>query len=154
MVRSKKVSSKMDLNLTSMMDVVFQLIIFFLLVNNMSAAELPELDPPKPINSVAQDPKERSRVVINVIPMSQGSPTVKNLRVGQANIPAGNYGELTTMLQQEKEINPAVEVDLRADTAIHYLEVQPVMNAITAAGVSRINLVAFTEAEAAAAAGK
>jgi biopolymer transport protein ExbD len=147
----KKPAGPMELNLTAMMDVTFQLIIFFLLVNNMSAAELPKLEPPHPNKSVAQEPRERSRVVINVIPVSKGSSAVKSLRVGQANIAAGNYGELTQLLDREKAANPAIEVDLRADRNIHYTEVQPVMNAITGAGVGRINLVAFTDEQAAAA---
>jgi hypothetical protein len=48
MARKMKERPRMDLNLTSMMDVSFQLIIFFILITNFAAADLPELDPPDP----------------------------------------------------------------------------------------------------------
>jgi biopolymer transport protein ExbD len=52
----KPEKSEMDLNMTSMLDIVFQLIIFFILVTNFAAADLPPLEPPDPIESKgAQD---------------------------------------------------------------------------------------------------
>jgi len=127
-----------------MMDVVFQLIIFFLLVNNMTSAELPKLDAPEPLESKAYMLPDRKSVTVNVIPQDEGASTARSVRVGIKDILPGNYAELTQILRAEVEKNPNIEVDLRADKAIHYLHVQPVMNAITAAGIGRINLIAHT----------
>ena len=143
MPKRKHEPAKVELNLTSMLDVIFQLIIFFLLVSNMSSAELPDLDPPEPISSQAQDPQERARVVINLIPPQSKNGSVQKLRVGQEDIFPGNFGRLTQMLQAEKAENAEVQVDLRADTSVNYREVQPVMSAITNAGIARINLIAL-----------
>lgn len=137
----------MELNLTSMLDVIFQLIIFFLLVSNMSSAELPKLDPPAPMQSQAQDSGERSRVIINLIPAQNKAGGIKSVRVGQEDILPGNFGRLTQMLQAEQAENPEIQVDLRADLSVNYKEVQPVMTAITSAGISRINLVALTDTD-------
>lgn len=147
MPRKKHEPARMELNLTSMLDVIFQLIIFFLLVSNMSSAELPDLDPPVPVESQAQDSGERSRLVINLIPLDSKSGGIRSVRVGQEDILPGNFGRLTQMLQAEMAENPKIEVDLRADLSVNYKEVQPVMTAITSAGISRINLVALTDTE-------
>jgi biopolymer transport protein ExbD len=146
MARKSREPAKLELNLTSMMDVVFQLIIFFLLINNMSSAELPKLKPPEPVESKAiePDPNER-RVIINVIPEGT-TGRVERLRIGIRDIAAGDYGVLTDLLKIEKETNEKVQIDLRADASVYYEHVQPVMNAITAAGISRINLVALKHA--------
>ena len=140
---SHRKMAPVELNLTSMLDVIFLLIIFFLLVSNMSTAELPKLEPPEPESSQAREPQERSRVVINIIPPESRNGTVQRVRVGQEDIAPGNFGRLTQMLQTEKLENPNVEVDLRADLSIHYKEVQPVMNAITSAGIGKINMIAL-----------
>ncbi len=145
MAKKKHQSSKMELNLTSMMDVTFQLILFFLLINNMSSAELPDLESPDPDQSKAIIYKDRQSMVVNVIPMSKGADTAKTVRVGIKDILPGNYRELTDLLKVEKEKNADIEVDLRADKALKYTEVQPVMQAITAAGISRINLIALAK---------
>jgi biopolymer transport protein ExbD len=149
MARSrKKDSGKVDLNLTSMLDVVFQLIIFFLLVTNFTSAELPKLAVP-----VADRSKlilDRKKITVNVIPQTNtegnatGSGQAQHVRVGSEDIPPQDYGRLTLMLKTEVELNEHIEVDLRADQSIHYDQMQPVMNAITNAGIGRVNLVAMT----------
>lgn len=136
---------EVSLNLTSMMDIVFQLIIFFLLVTNFTSAELPELEPPDLEHSEAVEIDGRDKLVINIIPDSS-TGMAKAVQVGMQKIPPGAYNQLTDIVSQVKTDRPDVEIDLRADASINYENVQPVMNAITAAGVARINLVAFLDA--------
>ncbi|QNN22778.1 biopolymer transporter ExbD [Planctomycetales bacterium ZRK34] len=136
---------EVSLNLTSMMDIVFQLIIFFLLVTNFTSAELPELEPPDLEHSEAIEIDGRDKLVINIIPDSS-TGMAKAVQVGMQKIPPGAYNQLTDIVSQVKTDRPDVEIDLRADASINYENVQPVMNAITAAGVARINLVAYLDA--------
>jgi len=140
--RFKSDKTQVNLNLTAMMDVVFQLIVFFLLVTNFTSAELPKLEVPNLEESQAIVMPDRRKVVVNVIPEDGGTGLTKGLKVGITEIPAGEYGLLTDMLRKEIQNNPAVEIDLRADATIHYEQVQPVMNAITNAEITRVNLVA------------
>lgn len=142
MPKKKHASGAIELNLTSMMDVTFLLIIFFLLVNRMSSAQLPKLQAPDPVESKALDLPERSTVIINVVPDGEGAELAKSVMVGIREIPPNAYGELTELLKFETTKNPAVEVDLRADANLRYSEVQPVMKAITNAGITKVNLVA------------
>ncbi|MDH3585000.1 MAG: biopolymer transporter ExbD [Phycisphaerae bacterium] len=147
-LRSRKIPRQdVKLNLTSMMDIVFQLIIFFLLITNFTTAELPELEPPKPYDSQAVDNPKREKLIVNIIPAgSTGEP--KGLKVGITEIGLGNYADLTRLIKEHRDAQEAamegVEVDLRADKSIHYKFVQPVMNAITRAGVGRLNLICLT----------
>lgn len=144
MARKRRTSQRQEvtLNLTSMLDVVFLLMIFFLLVTNFTAAELPEMEPPDPVESEAQESGERSRVVINVIP-EESTGRAERVRVGLRDIDPGDYGRLTELLRSRRESDPNLQVDLRADRSIRYDQVQPVMNAITEAGIERINLRAL-----------
>jgi len=136
-----------QLNLTSMLDVILQLIIFFLLVTNFAAQTLPPLEPPSPTRSAAQDPFQPDRVTVNLLPDGARSGLADEVRVNMRAIPPGDLAALTALLEAEKEKNPDVEIDLRVDRSIHYRHVQPVMNAVTAAGISRINLVAYTDTD-------
>ena len=145
MPRKKPQKSEIQLNLTSMLDVILQLIIFFLLVTNFTSQTLPPLEPPDPTESAAQLPFDPERVTVNLIPDEAQSGRLNDIRVNMRNIAPGDFAMLTSLLEDEKEKNELIEVDLRADRSIHYINVQPVMNAITAAGIGRINLVAYTE---------
>jgi biopolymer transport protein ExbD len=146
MARKHEVEKQhVSLNLTSMMDIVFQLIIFFLLVTNFTSAELPDLKPPELEHSEAVEVDGRDKLVINIIPDST-TGMAKAVQVGMQKIPPGAYNQLTDIVSAVKADRPDVEIDLRADASTNYENVQPVMNAITAAGVARINLVAFLDA--------
>ncbi|MEX2673594.1 MAG: biopolymer transporter ExbD [Phycisphaeraceae bacterium] len=146
MARHKVTKRSAELNLTPMLDLVFQLIVFFLLVTNFSAAQLPELEAPDPETSQAYEAGNRERLIINVLP-DEGTGRARGIRVGIANIEPGDYSELTRLIEEEQARYEDVEVDLRADASIEYGNVRPIMNAITAAGVGRINLVALLDRE-------
>lgn len=142
----KRESKQVNLNLTSMMDVVFQLIIFFLLVTNFTSADLPKLKPPDLKHSEATEIDHRDKIIVNVIPEGS-SGMAKSVQVGSTSMLPGEMKKLTDLLKSEKATRPELQVDLRADASINYEQVEPVMNAVTAAGISRINLVAFLDAD-------
>lgn len=58
----------LQLNMTSMLDIVFQLIIFFILVTNFAAADLPPMEPPQPENSQAQKLEGITTRIVNIVP--------------------------------------------------------------------------------------
>lgn len=145
-----------ELNLTSMMDVVFLLIIFFILVTNYATADLPPLEPPEPTPSRAIDDERPNARLINVVPQRAApaedateSETIA-LRIADhvlflnQKYPLNEVGltALTTRLAEIKQAMPELEVDLRADRALAFDQVEPVMKAVTAAGIARVNLVA------------
>lgn len=138
-------SGQVQLRITSLLDVVFQLIIFFLLVTNFSAAELPKVKLPDVYNSQAQELGKRKRVIVNVVPPDSQDGSVKEIRVGIKSLSPDPGPKLTELLKAEGAKGENVQVDLRAGRSVHYKNVQPVMSAVTAAGIKRINLRLYTK---------
>jgi len=151
--------------MTPLIDVTFQLIIFFMLVNNIIAEEtvpmiVPELDQAK-----TRQVEEMERVVVNVAPADysrdermdepldwDGVPS--EVRVGIQSFSLDDMRGVTEAIRDAVARGPKtpegdseLEVLLRADAAIRYQEVQPVMAAISQANVGTIHLVAYLPGE-------
>jgi len=172
MKHKKPERREMDLNMTSMLDIVFQLIIFFILVTNFAAADLPPLEPPDPLESKAYKPEDKPRIV-NIVPVmvTQADPRTGapvEVSTGRAShivaydknfvlpgynpkLPAGSktfpIDELVNLLSNEREqrveSGQTMSVDLRVDKSLPYDQVAPIMRTITAAQITRVNLVAL-----------
>ncbi len=143
---SKPEKRAIELNMTSMLDIVFQLIIFFILVTNFAAADLPELTPPE--GSQAFDAEYPFTRVVNIVPVGESAPgRARHVLIGGRELPINPNGmtALTNALKQEQDARPndPMQVRLRVDKSLHFDQVQPVMQAITGAGISRVNLVAI-----------
>ncbi|MAE67479.1 MAG: hypothetical protein CMJ18_24735 [Phycisphaeraceae bacterium] len=150
-----------ELNMTPLIDVTFLLIIFFMLISNFIAEEtvemiVPDLDEPK-----VRQLEEMKRVVVNVAPMPY-SKDDRNQRFldwpGEAqfvNLGGQRYAmqdmdqvtaDLSSLVDaapKDEKGQSTLEVLLRADAALYYQEVQPVMVAITSAGVGTVHLVSY-----------
>jgi biopolymer transport protein ExbD len=150
MAKRKREPNKVELNLTSMMDIVFLLIIFFILVTNFVSQELPELEVPEPHESKAIN-EESERVTVNVVPDpdKEDQTYAKFVVIGNLEFDPDNLGELTNLLIEEKASaegrEKKFEVDLRAHKTIQYLYVAPVMEAIVKAGIVDVNMVMKTK---------
>ncbi len=145
-------------NMTPLIDVVFLLIIFFMLVNNIIADQEVEMLVPELDNSQVQEVDEKNQLIINLIPgFDQNSSErfdmdnamavsgyADKVRIGAVVFSMVESLEpLINYLKEIKITKPEVEIVLRADAATEYQYVQPVMEAITAAGISRVNLQAY-----------
>lgn len=139
------------MNITPLIDVVFLLIIFFMVVSNIAAEErvdivIPDLDNPelKPI-------EEGTRIIINVITKVEKSKRdidplnvpgeAEGVKVGAGElIPMSQLGRLTDTLQPEVKKNQDVELLVRADAALYFEDVQRVLKAIAGAGAGGTQL--------------
>lgn len=146
MARKKVERAKMDLNITSMLDVVFNLILFFIVISNFASADLPKMKIPQPDSTVAREDANPNRVVVNIVPVVEGQPLVKAVTFGMEDY-KNRLPELTTKLSQEVAKSPDVQVVLRADQAIPYSEVTPIMEAIARSNVKTVNLSASSQKE-------
>jgi biopolymer transport protein TolR len=146
MPKAKRVeSSHLHLNLTAMLDVVFNLIFFFICITNFSSGELPPMEVPKPDHSKAALIEERKKIILNIIPEEGGWDQAEAVKVGAELVHPGEERRITELLKKEHDIDAEIEIDLRVDRRIQFRYVQPIMNAITRAGIEKINLVADTE---------
>ena len=143
--KKKTVLPRPELNLTAMMDLVLNLVLFFVLISNFSSVSNPPMSLPKPDKSKAQNSEAPNKVVLNIVPTDATSGMAQEVVFGVEHIPPGQYSKLSQLLADEAKKSPDVVVDLRADRSLHYSEVAPVMKAISAAGIQTINMVAIKE---------
>jgi biopolymer transport protein ExbD len=127
-------TSDLEINMTPMIDVVFQLIIFLMLANDMSRKELEDLKLPLAFHAQQDEAKEKDpRVVVNVI---KGSETEKpKLKVRGQELTLPEFKRLllerTAEAGRENDSTQASKlfVLIRADEKCRWQDVQFVMQA-------------------------
>ncbi|MBI1336019.1 MAG: hypothetical protein GC164_03550 [Phycisphaera sp.] len=159
----KRGSKTPEMNMTPMIDVTFQLIIFFMLVNNIVSSENVQLIPPDLSNPKTVLFEDENRIVVNVAPKidedfksrQQGNPLnypgeATGVVLFGKEYQYDQLDQITAILKdsaerspKDKDGKPTVSVLLRADAALYYTEVQPVMAAIANAGITTVHLVAL-----------
>lgn len=149
----KRGNAQVHANLTPMIDVTFLLIVFFVLVSQIVDLDSVDMELPHPEHPVTVLPGEDARAVINVVPGLGGAAL--GYRVGTFEFAATDVGrtELAGHLATLYRLNPALNINLRADRRTEYQYVAPVMRAVTnAAGLAdvgipsvRVNLVVVRE---------
>ncbi len=125
------------MNMTPMIDVVFLLIIFFLVSSHLARQETQlEVDLPRATTGDADKPFQRPRITINVLSTGEallaGAPT-----------PAEQLAE---RLKHEQASNSeGVEVRIRGDRNTPYKYVEPLLVACAKAGVWRVTFAVRQE---------
>lgn len=142
-MRRRRVDKEpIQFNMTPMIDVVFLLIIFFMLASQFVSAEHAELKLPDPEKSQAREIKLPEKVTINIQIGAQGEP-----RILIGPMPCANLDELFLRLQTQKAETPDVQVVLRADRRVKFAFVRDVMRTVADSGIELMNLAARREAE-------
>ena len=142
-------------NLTPLIDVTFLLIVFFMLVLQITDLDNAEMDLPTPQDPVSELFGDQHRVVINVV-TAPLEGTASGYRLGQRRFRTDTEGlaNLTKALAARYREDPALQINLRADRSTHYEWVDRIFLAIKdaakASGRSddvngRINLVVSKE---------
>ena len=125
-------------NMTPMIDVVFLLIIFFLVSSHLAQQEVQlELDLPEAASGRTPEEDEIRRVVINVLPERRGG---KRAMVGGRLVAEE---ELSEMIEYESrrardESAGQLEVRIRADRTVPYHVVEPMLVACARSGVWKV----------------
>lgn len=126
-------------NMTPMIDVVFLLIIFFLVSSHLARRETQvELDLPKA--DTGQEPSEtvQPRVTVNILPDGHvqlgGDPVVGN-ELGQR------------LAVERRKLGNDLEVRIRGDRGIHYRVVEPILLACARAGVWNVTFAVIRREE-------
>lgn len=119
------------INLTPMIDVVMVLIIFFLIVGQLASDRLEPVD--LPYAQTAALPEPADPVLIHVV-RRDGA-----VRVLSQGVELDTPG-LESMLRETMALSPNRPVRVRADRALPYSEVKPVLDACRAAGVAAVSL--------------
>jgi biopolymer transport protein ExbD len=134
-IPSHATTTGVGFNMTPMIDVVFQLIIFFLLSSHLAKQEthLP-LPLPAADSGQASPDTDRPRLTVNVL--ENGQLLVANRPIAPA--------ELVTLLIERKQVHGnELEVRIRSDRSVPYQHVEPIMLACTKAGIWKISYAVF-----------
>ena len=132
----------LDVNLTPMVDVIFMLTIFFMLVSRFSSAEQIPLELPKPEDSRAETAKLPARVLINCRPADPAGSVVL-YSIGP-NTPEPLDAIASRLIAMRAEM-PRLQVVIRADRRIRYADVRAVMRTVADAGIEILNVVAHVQ---------
>ena len=158
MVRSRRRLERtgIEANLTSLIDVTFLLIVFFVLVSRVNEIENVDIDLPNPIDAASTAIKSENQVIITVLPGEGGS--IRGYRVGVQDFEHDETGlsAVQAHLAGLYQLNPHLDVNIRADRFTHYEFIEPLMNAVSRAarsalkpgaspGVARVNLAVVKE---------
>jgi biopolymer transport protein ExbD len=128
-------------NMTPMIDVVFLLIIFFLLVAQIQRARAVEMELPNLPDAAAAALEGDDRLIVNVLPMQNAveAPGYRFEARTFAETPAG-LAELAESVARELADRPAAMVVLRASARDTYDRVHPALQTLAAAGTQRVHL--------------
>ncbi len=118
-----------SMNMTPLIDIVFQLIIFFVLTAQFQQLEIEQVVLPMSIAAEPKDPFQYSNVIINVVNPDNPEVIVMGQPVNYLVIEGDN--ELSSLLKDRKaraiESGQELNVILRADEMICYEVVASVM---------------------------
>ena len=128
-------SRKVDFNMTPMIDVVFLLIIFFLVSSHLAQQETHrQLDLPRATSGHDLPESEATRVTVNIL--ADGQVLLGGDRVAP--------GELDRRLQVERqETDGRLEVRLRSDRTVPYRVVEPILLACAKAEIWNVSFAVY-----------
>ena len=130
-------AADLGMNMTPMIDIVFQLIIFLMVANDMSRKEIEELDLPRAVHALEDcGAPQGSELIVNLVPDDgSGAPLlrVRGREVELAALPGVLRPEADRY--REPDGGTALRVLVRADRASRWEEVRQVMQACAATGV-------------------
>jgi biopolymer transport protein ExbD len=123
----------LGLNMTPMIDVVFQLIIFFLVSSHLARREQ-RLDLPLPQAATGQKLGEESPAQLTVQVLADGTLFVAGREVRPADLEA--------LLAQRRQVHgAALAVRIRADRHVPYRQIEPALLACSRAGIWNVSYV-------------
>jgi len=129
-------------NMTPMIDVVFLLICFFMLVSQFASAEHMAMDLPRPDNSQAVKVKLTDRVIVNCVLTTPASPATSGVYYSVGPLRVDSLEALSARLAAAKAATARLQVVLRADRRVPYRFVRGVMDVIAENRVELMHLVA------------
>lgn len=123
------------INVTPLIDVVMCLIVFYLIVAKLASDRQAEVVLPS--SRVGEEVIEAATLVVNVAQAADGTGAARIIAEGREL----SSEELVVLLQSRREAGRLSGVQLRADRALPFASVQPVLRAAREAGLGSVTLV-------------
>jgi biopolymer transport protein ExbD len=127
-------------NMTPMIDVVFLLIIFFLVSNHLAKQEVQyKLPLPEAQSGLKEQPSEKPRLTVNVL--VDGTLLLAGRQVTAEELRA-------RLAERQAELGKDVEVRIRGDRGTAYKHVEPVMLACAREEIWNVSYAVFRKEDA------
>jgi biopolymer transport protein ExbD len=127
-----------QINMTPMIDVTFQLIIFFLLSSRLAQQEALDLDLPTAMSSSQLANDQRPRLSVSVLP--EGGVFFGNTPV--------RITDMARLLRAERNrLGSDLEVRVRAGRSVPYGFIEPILLACSEAGIWNVTFAVFEKAD-------
>ena len=137
MRKGRRTSEECELNMTPMIDVVFQLIIFFIVTINISESRNETIRLEEGRHGIPDDPDNRT--VSLTIEIGQDG------RVSISNFPM-TYEQLQGILaNRRRRLGPSFPILIRADYRAPHIYIANIMNLCAAQGFPRVSFVAVLD---------
>ena len=122
-------------NMTPMIDVVFLLIIFFLVSSHLAKQEVQyKLSLPTAQSGLKDKPSEKPRLTVNVL--ADGTLLFAGRQVTADELRA-------QLVERQQDLGKDVEVRIRSDEVAPYKQVEPVLLACANAGIWNVKFAVF-----------
>jgi biopolymer transport protein ExbD len=128
---STSLRGEVGFNMTPMIDVVFQLIIFFLLSSHLSQNENNWPLPLPQATSGEEETSDPNQPRLTLTVLADGTILLGGSPVSRADLPV-------RLKERVQQLGSDVEVRIRGDRGVGYTHLEPVMLACTQAGIWRI----------------
>lgn len=130
-----------SVNLTPLIDVVFQLIIFFMLVGEFNRQHSIKLELPR-VDERRGGASAAGELTVHVLPAWQVAPMGGRYRVDDRAFEQSSSGVagLTDLLRRAREQRPDLALTIRASRDERYEIVEPALGAASAAGITTVRL--------------
>ncbi|MBI1826767.1 MAG: biopolymer transporter ExbD [Planctomycetes bacterium] len=128
-----------------MVDVIFLLLLFFVIVTSFDASARIRVDVPKPDKSLAERDASAKQVVINCEVGDEASPETGEVLYRIGADPPEDLSEIVDRLKSAREINPQLSVVIRADRRLAFSQVQAVMESVASANVMLLKVAALQD---------
>lgn len=119
-----------ELELTPLIDVIFQLLIFFMITTSFTSSPGMAIQRPKAKNGT---PLEKKRYTVLVPKGSEGSVVFQGKRF--------SYDEFKQKLEELYKTSPDIQIAIDADRTVHHQHVVKVMDLISGAGFVHLGIV-------------
>lgn len=134
-VPRRGLGNEVGFNMTPMIDVVFQLIIFFLVSSHLAKQEV-QLQLPLPAADSGENLKEDDKPRLTVNVLADGTLLLAGREVTRSEL-AGRLAERIADLGRD------VEVRIRSDRSVAYRHVEPIMLACARSGIWNVTYAVY-----------
>ena len=138
-LKRHEIPESRDINTTPMMDIIFQLLIFFVLTSSLTKPTQIELKLPDS-TSGTKATSEKTMVVAYQLRDGQPSITLDNQ-------PVASLDELATRMKSQTATAVPGPVDIRIEKTVPYQDVIAVMDSVRDAGYPKFSLLTMTRQE-------